>query len=850
MKKRTVAWLLSGLMLVNLMAGAAFAAEDVQTEQDTAVVSSEVLLPLEDSALSEELTPNEEPAPSEQPVLSEEAQAVQDAIAALPDTLEMNRALDVRAANQGFEALSAEEQNALPTEQTDKLFALMQELETAYAFESGNSKWKVEDSADITLPTTSGIEVDISHLKEDGYVLYTIPKDFSTPNIHINAYEDIMEMSEGKYVPGYSASFTVKINNLSDTVYNYKKNSFYVSSKSQHGVYEEGDSSFEYLVQDGWIDGAVGYEGNHLLAFADPSKNPPYVINRTFNVALQNLYEWKSPQPRPTAKDLTDEKVGEKLAAKGYGNGIADLNRYYMDFLNQQNQTDYAKLEDFANTEIKKLFSGNATYIPETNPEVAELGHNFFYNVCLMMLPQGESTSEQYSVGAWARNQTPFEDTMQAILASIEQGMYEIPALRIAISGPYATNAFQNYRFEWSFGFDLTMPVGTISGTVFNDTSRDNSYTDADATLAGSTVTLQQKNENGEWAAVEGKTVTTDATGIYHFADLLPGEYRVTATRPSGVNRDCSMTWSADALQDNRFTSVDGVYATDVILVEAESETIANAGFYYYSSGGGGGGDINIPDPEVPLAPGLDKDDHFAYIIGYPIDFETGEPTTDKTRWPVRPEAQIDRQEVATIFFRLLTEESRLESWKQTNDFSDVSAKDWSNNAISTMANAEIVNGYEDGSFRPQDSITRAEFATIAARFDSSLYVGEDRFSDISGHWAAEYINRAAQKGWIQGYEDGTFRPDQYITRAEAMTLVNNVLDRRTRTADMLVEMMHWQDNPAGTWYYEAVQEATNGHDYDRENPTAYEKWTKMQQPRDWALLEREWSVAAANYEA
>ena len=262
---------------------------------------------------------------------------------------------------------------------------------------------------------------------------------------------------------------------------------------------------------------------------------------------------------------------------------------------------------------------------------------------------------------------------------------------------------------------------------------------------------------------------------------------------------------------------------------------------YTISSGGGGGGGT------TPSKPELEKEDHFAYIIGYPQDYQTGEATSDKSRWPVRPEDQIDREEVATIFFRLLTDDSRAEIWSKTNRYTDVSSGKWSNNAISTMSAGNIVNGYPDGTFGPDKTITRAEFAAIAARFDSSEYSGENKFSDVSGHWAAEYINRAAEKGWITGYPDGTFRPDQYITRAEAMTLVNRVLNRRTHAEDMLEDMIKWPDNPEDAWYYEAVQEATNGHKYEkRENPeTEYEKWTEIEDVRDWSALEKEWSEAA-----
>lgn len=237
-------------------------------------------------------------------------------------------------------------------------------------------------------------------------------------------------------------------------------------------------------------------------------------------------------------------------------------------------------------------------------------------------------------------------------------------------------------------------------------------------------------------------------------------------------------------------------------------------------------------DEEVPLAetPWLNTEDHYAYIIGYSED------------GTVRPNANISRAEVATIFFRLLTDEARDQFWMTTNNFSDVLPNDWYNNAVSTMVNMGIIQGYEDGTFRPNANITRAEFAAIAARFMASGYgVEDDLFTDIANHWARESINDAAMAGWINGYEDGTFRPDAAITRAEAVTLVNNVLQRKPDADHMFDSMIKWPDNPESAWYYEAIQEATNSHDYDLFEDAEYETWTALQENRDWAALEKDW---------
>ena len=161
---------------------------------------------------------------------------------------------------------------------------------------------------------------------------------------------------------------------------------------------------------------------------------------------------------------------------------------------------------------------------------------------------------------------------------------------------------------------------------------------------------------------------------------------------------------------------------------------------------------------------------------------------------------------------------------------------------ISTLSSMGIVKGNPDGTFDPDAPITRAEFAAIAARFDDKNTNNTSNFSDIASHWAKDEIGVAANKGWINGYPDSTFRPDQYITRAEAMTLVNRVLNRLPeKSEDLLDDMIKWPDNAdASVWYYLAVQEATNSHDYsDKSDADKYEKWTKIRDARDWTLLEK-----------
>ena len=247
------------------------------------------------------------------------------------------------------------------------------------------------------------------------------------------------------------------------------------------------------------------------------------------------------------------------------------------------------------------------------------------------------------------------------------------------------------------------------------------------------------------------------------------------------------------------------------------------------SSGGGGGGGgrkptVTIPD-DVPT--GLNGDDHYAYIVGYP-------------NGNVEPNGNITRAEVATIFFRLLTEKVRTANSTQSNSLSDVTRGQWFNHAVSTLSSMGIVKGHNDGTFAPNAPITRAEFAAIAARFDDKNTNTSSKFTDIASHWAKNEIGIAANKGWINGYPDGTFRPNQYITRAEAMTLVNRVLNRLPEnSSDLLDSMIKWPDNSdASAWYYLAVQEATNSH-YYKTKENKFEKWTELRKTRDWTELEK-----------
>ena len=234
---------------------------------------------------------------------------------------------------------------------------------------------------------------------------------------------------------------------------------------------------------------------------------------------------------------------------------------------------------------------------------------------------------------------------------------------------------------------------------------------------------------------------------------------------------------------------------------------------------------VTIPD-DVPT--GLNGKDHYAYVVGYPDGM-------------VYPQKNITRAEVATIFFRLLEDETREANMTKSNGYNDMKDGAWYTCAVSTLSKMGIIKGYEDGSFKPDASISRAEFAAIAARFDPDGDTTPATFSDVSSHWAKDEISIAANHGWIKGYEDGSFKPDQKITRAETMTLVNRVLKRLPETKDDLhKDMKTWPDNQnESAWFYLAVQEATNSHYQKLKKDGTHETWESMRETRDWAALEK-----------
>ena len=421
---------------------------------------------------------------------------------------------------------------------------------------------------------------------------------------------------------------------------------------------------------------------------------------------------------------------------------------------------------------------------------------------------------------------------------------YKYGAAVTAIAAPTKTG----YTFTgWSPAVPATMPAGAL--TVYAQWRK----------TTPDTVVFDPNNINGKTLAAKSLTVYSGSAPWETFEVVVKepaGTQRSSGTvRLSGGSQSASFTGFdpitfpaagtytftvGEVDRNTRYMSYDRNLYTLTVKVEEKGGMLVISDVYYTNAAGRSYRDFPIVfsntygsyTPYVPVVPPktpdkLNADDHFAYVIGYP---DGG----------VHPHATITRAETATVFFRLLTEKTRKDNLTKYHSFRDVPQGAWYNAAVATMAKLKIITGYPDGTFQPDAPVTRAEFAAIAARFDEKSARTTASFRDIYGHWAERYISRSAELGWIRGYTDNTFRPDQSITRAEAMALINRVLNRNPESKDDLLRSMNiFNDNlDTAKWYYLDVQEAANSHDFIRK-ANGYEMWKKLRADPDWKALER-----------
>lgn len=424
----------------------------------------------------------------------------------------------------------------------------------------------------------------------------------------------------------------------------------------------------------------------------------------------------------------------------------------------------------------------------------------------------GSSTIKSTSVKAYADGNTMYKVSDSLSHLTITVGEEGTPSQTASVS--YISNGIPE-NIQAGIGEEITLkgaPSNAPSGKVFD----------------------YWKAENGDKYYPGDKfTVLADTTFVAVWKDNTtpaPVKYTLTFNTNEGSEIEDVVKIRNTTVNLSKYITVkegfsfDGWY-TDAELTNKVEEVKMTSNITLWAKWIEGSGSSDVTPS---YKPDILTNEHYAYIMG-------------RDHGMIYPNEKLTRAEAATIFFRLLDEDVRTQSITQTNGFADVDADDWYNTAVSTLASLEILNGRGNNMFAPDETITRAEFTTIVSRLSEASYSGKSLFSDISTHWAEEYINIAASIGWVNG-SDGQFRPDDSITRAEVMAIVNRALNRLPeKTNDMLPEMKKWKDNMDETaWYYIAVQEATNSHTHIKKADKKHEKWVSLTDTPDWISYENQ----------
>ena len=381
--------------------------------------------------------------------------------------------------------------------------------------------------------------------------------------------------------------------------------------------------------------------------------------------------------------------------------------------------------------------------------------------------PQYEQTSGQTVVNVpLAPTNTPLEATVM----NYQLAIYPTTKMKGA-NGIYyedSETAVEKMTFTNTYTYDAEVipPAATITANTTDTQGKP---------LTGASFVLTDSRGR------EAYTATSNANGIVRFSDVSNGTYTLLEkSAPKGyVASDETYTLT---VSDSRITMNGKDYAPVTFVNRKAAE--------------------------------LNRTDHLAFLSGY-------------TNGTFEPDRNMTRAEVTTMFARLLTEKMAADQ-TYSNTFSDVAKSHWAANYIGYMQQFGIITGYADGSFRPDASVTRAEFAAIASRFER-LTEGTKSFSDVpSSHWAAKYINFAATRGWVNGYADGTFRPNNSITRAEVAAVTCRLLERNADQSYIrshLSELRAFTDVSESHWAYWYTIEAANGHDYTKSGSS--ETWSR-----------------------
>ena len=444
--------------------------------------------------------------------LKPEDEGYQEAYQAALDAYYSQIKKDVEAARSAYDALTEEQKVAFDATVLDKLeslenlFAMRDQANTLpdttppenilgftpnggeYTFVSGESQWNA-DPVDFSEPTTPGIKVDISHVEEEGYIIYTIPEGFTENEININATQDVMNAFQGTYMPGDNGPFSIKLINNSSKEYNYVENSFYVAPNPNPGsVYEESDPKYKYHADQtgttygsataGWIDGAVGFDGSHMLVSSSDPTNSASSVFRTSNQAIVFLIKNFGENPPQIDRTLsnkesnhlymTDEYLGAALQKAGYS-GIEELNHYYIDYYNSKNGTSATSLDELGFNIVYNILNGNRFCIAETNPEVQEAAYNMFYNHCFRC--ETESGEGDFSIGGWMRHENSAENDIENLLDTfLPNSTVDLPAIEYQLDPTYVTNGYMKYNFGATFGLKLSSPADPEQPPIIDPT--------------------------------------------------------------------------------------------------------------------------------------------------------------------------------------------------------------------------------------------------------------------------------------------------------------------------------------------------------------------------------------------
>ncbi len=556
---------------------------------------------------------------------------------------------------------------------------------------------------------------------------------------------------------------------------------------------ELADSAFTFELKD--------KEGNVLQTKqnATEDNSAGTITFETLTFDDEGIYTYYISEVKGTDKDIVyDETVYKvEITVTLTGNSYTAETNYYKVV---DDELELARQVAFNNTTapgtlvVKKTVSGNVSTSKEFDFEVTIEGEN-------KALPR------------IANNFAPANNT----------NTIDYNALSFDNSG----EATVKFALKDGETYTITNLPANTKYTVKELDSSDYTVT---ATVNGEETAIREGSFYGCIAAGDTTTVSFNNYKAYPPTPTPKTALTITAGSAEGYGPDpvtCDK-WTVEGLKDG--DSVDSVTITGKQSVPGSSANVASAAVIKNAAGQDvtASYDIKYVDGTLTMIEILNKEIHFNYIVGY----------TDGT---IRPENNISRAEIAAIFFRLLNDDVRDKFNTTDCDFSDVAEGSWCRRSIATLTSLGVISGYTDGTFRPDAEITRAELATIISRF-ANLDVNTQTFSDISGHWAQKYIELAAGNGWIKGYDDGTFRPDNQIIRAETFAMINRVLNRQTENVTDLLpqsEMNMWSDNmDEGAWYYKDVQEATNYHKCERIGDSIYEKWTEKVTDIDWAKIQ------------